>query len=59
MQKNKVGAHSTRDHKEPVSAPKKPAVETPKASAEPDGNTPVDRQETQAERDSRRPIDQP
>ena len=52
--KAKVGAISTEDKK-----PTKPEAEAPKPVDVPDGNTPVDRQETQEEHDSRRPIDQP
>jgi hypothetical protein len=49
-----VGSESTQDHKDP----KKP-VATPPEAKPVEGNTPVDRQETQEEHDARRPIDQP
>jgi len=54
----KVGAISTEDHKKPE-PDKKPAPADPTPADAPDGNTPVDRQETQDEHDARRPIDQP
>jgi hypothetical protein len=48
----KVGAISTHDEKP------KPDVTVPDPKKEPDGNTPINRQETQEEHDARRPIDQ-
>ena len=55
MTKAQVGAVSTQDHKKPTEAPAPP----PKPADVPDGNTPVDVQQTQAEHDQKRPIDQP
>ena len=57
----KVGAMSTQDHADPDPKPDPkpaPAPEAPKPDDVAAGNIPVDRQETQAERDARRPIDQ-
>lgn len=56
----KVGAMGTQESKHPKPEPQKPSTAPPASiPAEPDGNTPVDPQQTQEDRDRLRPPDQP